>query len=62
MTSVLFFCLVIVLGVLYGSAFQVTRVSKPSSLKMALSDYKEELARTASQIAAPGNYYHIDKY
>jgi len=55
MNSVLFFCLVIVLGVIYGSAFQVTRVSQPSSLRMALSDYKEELAKTAREIAAPGD-------
>jgi fructose-bisphosphate aldolase class I len=54
MNSVLFFCLVIVLGVIYGSAFQVTRVSQPSSLRMALSDYKQELAKTAKEIAAPG--------
>lgn len=60
MNSVLFFCLVIVLGVIYGSAFQVSRSSKPSSLRMALSDYKEELAKTAREIAAPGKYscYH----
>ena len=56
MNSVLFFCLVIVLGVIYGSAFQVSRVSKPSAIRMALSDYKEELAKTAREIAAPGKY------
>ena len=59
MNSILFFCLVIVLGVISGSAFHVARVSKPSSLRMALSDYKEELAKTAREIAAPGNHAPI---
>ena len=38
------------------SAFQAahTRVGVNSALKMALADYKEELAATAAKIASPG--------
>jgi len=39
-----------------GTAFNVraSRSNSGVSLKMALKDYKEELAKTAAAIAAPG--------
>jgi hypothetical protein len=53
--------LVVVVFVLLAStveAFQMqsSRVSNTASMKMALSDYREELAKTAAAIAAPGNH------
>ena len=35
-------------------AFRLQTAAKSSSLQMALSDYKKELAETAAKIAGPG--------
>ena len=47
--------LFVILLAVFGAAFQnAGRVNSRSSLKMALKDYREELAKTAAAIAAPG--------
>ncbi len=51
------FVVLLVALICSASAFMAgtqTRVGVNSALKMALADYKEELAATAAKIAAPG--------
>ena len=52
-----FLVLIFVLLAVTAKAFQMpssSRVANTGSMRMALSDYREELARTAAAIAAPG--------
>lgn len=51
--------LFVILLAVFGAAFQnAGRVNSGSSLKMALKDYREELAKTAAAIAAPGAFIY----
>ena len=56
--NVQFIVVIFVLLAVNAKAFQMqsSRMSNTGSMRMALSDYREELARTAAAIAAPGNY------
>jgi hypothetical protein len=51
-----FLVLIFVLLAVTAKAFQMpsSRMSNTASMRMALSDYREELAKTAAAIAAPG--------
>ena len=55
--NVQFLVVIFVLLAFTAEAFQMqsSRVSNVGSMKMALADYREELAKTAAAIAAPGN-------
>jgi Fructose-bisphosphate aldolase class-I len=55
--NVQFIVVIFVLLAVNAKAFQMqsTRMSNTGSMRMALADYREELARTAAAIAAPGN-------
>lgn len=56
--NVQFIVVIFVLLAVNAKAFQMqsSRMSNSGSMRMALSDYREELARTAAAIAAPGNF------
>lgn len=47
-----FIVVIVVVFALCAQAFQTKR----SSMTMALSDYREELGKTAAAIAGPGKY------
>ena len=51
-----FLVVIFVLLAVSAKAFQMqsSRMSNVGSMRMALADYREELARTAAAIAAPG--------
>lgn len=59
--NVQFLVVIFVLLAVTAKAFQMqsARVSNGVSMKMALSDYREELARTAAAIAAPGQFNNL---
>lgn len=53
-----FFALIIVMFAVLGNAFRMqTSKTGVASLRMALADYREELAKTAATIAAPGKTF-----
>lgn len=55
MTGIKLIVAVLVVLVLYGEAFRMqSQRMRDSSMSMALKDYKEELAKNAALIAAPG--------
>ena len=51
-----FLIVIFVLLAVSAKAFQMqsSRMSNVGSMRMALADYREELARTAAAISAPG--------
>ena len=53
---------IFVLLAVTAKAFQIqsSRMSNVGSMRMALSDFREELAKTAAAIAAPGKWYIIN--
>ena len=55
--NVQFLVVIFVLLAVSAKAFQMqsSRMSNVGSMKMALADYREELAKTAAAIAAPGD-------
>ena len=55
--NVQFLVVIFVLLAVSAKAFQLqsSRMSNVGSMKMALADYREELAKTAAAIAAPGD-------
>lgn len=57
--NVQFLVVIFVLLAVTAKAFQMqsSRMSNTGSMRMALSDYREELAKTAAKIASPGNYH-----
>ena len=57
--NVQFLVVIFVLLAVSAKAFQMqsSRISNVGSMKMALADYREELAKTAAAIAAPGDTY-----
>lgn len=50
---------VLVVLVVFTNAFVQNTRSRVSSLSMALSDYKDELAKTAAALAGPGNHHNF---
>ena len=54
--NVQFLVVIFVLLAVTAKAFQIqsSRISNVGSMRMALADYREELAKTAAAIAAPG--------
>lgn len=54
--NVQFLVVIFVLLAVTAKAFQIqsSRMSNVGSMRMALSNYREELAKTAAAIAAPG--------
>ena len=60
--NVQFIVVIFVFLAVNAKAFQMqsSRMSNSGSMRMALSDFREELAKTAAAIAAPGNYYIIN--
>jgi hypothetical protein len=56
--NVQFLVVIFVILAATAEAFQMqsSRMSSTGTMKMALKDYREELAKTAAAIAAPGNY------
>ena len=54
--NVQFLVVIFVLLAVTAKAFQIqsSRMSNVGSMRMALSDFREELAKTAAAIAAPG--------
>lgn len=57
--NVQFLVVIFVLLAVTAKAFQIqsSRISNVGSMRMALADYREELAKTAAAIAAPGNHH-----
>jgi hypothetical protein len=55
--NVQFLVVIFVLLAVTAKAFQMqsSRMSNTGAMRMTLSDYREELARTAAKIASPGN-------
>jgi hypothetical protein len=55
--NVQFLVVIFVILAATAEAFQMqsSRMSSTGSMKMALKDYREELAKTAAAISAPGN-------
>ena len=54
--SIQIFAIILLLAISADAFRMVSKVQNTMALKMALADYKEELAKTAAAIAAPGNF------